>query len=399
MTRTRAVPDFPFVDSAALDTDELGVELLERGPVVRAKLRDGTEIWVALSNEAARRVVTDQRFSRKAAVEPGGVRMGNAVPDLLISMDGEEHARTRRLFGKAFTARTVERMRPWIEELVASLLDEMVAKGPPVDLVEHFTAPLPVTVICQLLGVPYVDRGQFMDWTDRMLGDTRFSRDEIDEGIANLQQYMRRLVALKRHQPGDDLTTELIAVSDDTDGVLTEGQLVNNLFLMLGAGHDTTLKQLSNSLFLLLSRPTEYTRLVENPELVPNAVEELLRYVLLSPTGMLVRIAVEDVDLAGTRIRAGEGVAVLHHVANRDPSLFECPNELDLARREANKHMSFGAGSHFCLGAPLARLELRTALLQLTRRLPGLRLAVAPADVPWKEGGLHRGPRKLPVFW
>ena len=136
-----------------------------------------------------------------------------------------------------------------------------------------------------------------------------------------------------------------------------------------------------------------------DPDLIPNAVEELLRYLLLSPTGMLVRAAVEDVELGGQLIRAGETVAVLHHVANRDPTLYECPNELDLTRRDAVKHMSFGAGPHFCLGAGLARLELTTALTQLTQRLPGLRLAVPPAEVPWKEGGLQRGPATLPVEW
>jgi cytochrome P450 len=133
--------------------------------------------------------------------------------------------------------------------------------------------------------------------------------------------------------------------------------------------------------------------------MIPNAVEELLRYLLLSPTGLLIRIAVEDVELGGRQIRAGEGVAVLHHVANRDPKAFHDPNTLDLTRRDAAKHMSFGAGAHFCLGAPLARLELQTALRQLTRRFPTLRLAVPLSKVRWKEGGLHRGPQALPVEW
>nr|AHE14848.1 putative cytochrome P450 hydroxylase [uncultured bacterium] len=393
------LPEFPFVRSSAPDTDELGVQLLATAPVVRARLRGGThEIWVALSNDTARRVVTDPRFSRQVALEPDGPKIGNAVPDLLISMDGEAHTNARRLFAKAFTPRMVERMRPWVEGLVGDLLDGVERKGPPLDLVEHFTAPLPVTVICQLLGVPYADRGQFMDWTDRMLGDTGFTPGEIAEGIGNLQQYMRQLVDRKRSEPGEDLTTELIAVSD-RGARLTEDQLVNNLFLMLGAGHDTTLKQLSNSLMLLLTRREQYARLVDDPGLIPNAVEELLRYLLLSLTGMLVRVAVEDVELGGQTIRAGETVAVLHHVANRDPAVHRCPNELDLARPEAGKHLSFGAGPHFCLGAPLARLELTTALSRITRRLPGLRLAVPPADVPWKEGGLQRGPAALPVEW
>ena len=398
MTQTCPIPEFPFVRSSALDTDELGIELMSSAPVVRARLRDGAEIWVALSNLAARQVVTDSRFSRRAALEPDTPRIGNAIPDLLISMDGEEHTKARRLFAKAFTPRMVERMRPWIEGLVSDLLDEIVRKGPPLDLVEHLTAPLPVTVICQLLGVPYADRGQFMDWTDRMLGDTGFTPQEIDDGIDNLQRYVRRLVELKRREPAEDLTTELIGVTE-SGYRLTEDQLVNNLFLMLGAGHDTTLKQLSNSLLLLLCRREEYVRLAENPGLIPNAVEELLRYLLLAPTGLLVRVAIEDVDLAGQLIRAGETVAVLQHVANRDPRVFDCPNEVDLTRRDANKHLSFGAGAHFCLGAPLARLELRTALFELTQRLPGLRLAVPRSEVPWKEGGLQRGPRTLPVEW
>ncbi|WP_131744943.1 cytochrome P450 [Frankia sp. Cppng1_Ct_nod] len=398
MTQTSRLPEFPFARSSALDTDTLGIELLASAPVTRARLRDGAEIWAALSNAAARQVVTDPRFSSRAALEPDGPKIGNTVPDLLLSMDGEEHASVRSLFSKAFTPRMVERMRPWIEGLVSDLLDAVERKGPPLDLVEQFTAPLPVTVMCQLLGVPYADRGQFMAWTDRMLGDTGFTPEEIAEGIGNLQQYMGQLVDRKRREPAEDFTTELIGVSEHGNR-LTEDQLVNNLFLMLGAGYDTTLKQLSNSILILLSRPQEYLRLVENPDLIPNAVEELLRYLLLSPTGLPVRVAVEDVELDGQLIRAGETVAVLYHVANRDPALFECPNELDLTRPEAAKHMSFGAGPHFCLGAPLARLELRTALFQLTQRFPALRLAVPPSDVLWKEGGIQRGPRTLPVEW
>ncbi|GAA0938494.1 cytochrome P450 [Nonomuraea longicatena] len=398
MTQTCPLPEFPFVRSSALDADARGIELLGDAPVVRARYRDGGELWVALGNEAARQVVTDPRFSRHAAVEPDGPKIGNAVPDLLISMDGKAHLAARRLFSKAFTPRMVENMRPWIEGLVGELLDQVERAGPPLDLVEHFTAPLPVSVICQLLGVPYEDRGSFMDWTDRMLGDTGYTPQEIGEGIGNLRNYMRDLVAAKRAHPGDDLTTELIHVRA-AGARLTEDQLVNNLFLMLGAGHDTTLKQLSNSLLLLLTRREEYARLCERPDLIPNAVEELLRYLLLSPTGMLIRVAVQDVELGGQRVRAGETVAVLHHVANRDPALFACPNDLDLGREDAIKHLSFGAGPHFCLGAPLARLELATALTELTRRLPGLRLAVPPQEVPWKEGGLQRGPLRLPVEW
>jgi cytochrome P450 len=396
-SRRGVLPDFPFVRSAAEHTDQQGVALLGKASLVRASFRGEQEIWVALSDSVVRQVLTDSRFSRQAAVE-GGNQIGNAIPDLLISMDGEEHATARRLFAKAFSARTVDRLRPWVESLVSELLDAMEGQGQPVDIVEHFTTPLPVTVICQLLGVPFQDRGAFMTWTDRMLGDTGFTPDEIADGIGNLQQYMRELVTQKRREPGDDLTTELIQATEDGHR-LTEDQLVNNLFLMLGAGHDTTLKQLSNSLHLLLSSPRLYARLVDDSALIPTAVEELLRFLLLSPTGMLVRVATQDVDVGGEVIHAGDTVAVLHHVANRDPAVYEKPNDVVLDRADAVRHLSFGVGPHFCLGAPLARLELSTALTQLTQRLPTLRLAVPVDEIPWKEGGLQRGPRALPVQW
>lgn len=398
---TVELPTFPFVNSLEMDHDPEGIRLLAEKPVVRARLPDGNQAWVALSYETARRVVTDNAFSRQAAVEPDAPAVAPAVsmPDALTGMDGAEHAAVRKLVTKAFTPRMVERMRPWVDELAGGLLDRIDETGPPVDLADRYTAPIPMMVICQLLGIPYEDRDQFCAAADRQVSaaDT-LTIDEIMAGIAQLQDYIRQLVEMKRVHPGEDLTTEFIRVADEGT-YLTERQLINNLFLVLTAGHETTVSQLSNSLVSLLSEPERYQQLCRQPELIPNAIEELLRYLILTHTGLFIRIATKDMDLGGQPIRAGDAVIALHNVANRDPAVFDHPNHIDFARGEANKHLSFGAGPHFCVGAQLARMEMQIALTKLIERFPTLRLAVPPEELEWKPGRVIRRVTALPVEW
>ncbi|WP_188317104.1 cytochrome P450 [Solihabitans fulvus] len=378
----------------------MGGRLLATAPITRARLASGVEVWVALGHDVVRSVLTDTRFSRTASLDPAAPRVapGLDIPDVLVTMDGAEHARVRKLLTKAFTPRMIEQLRPSIEATVEDLLDEVERHGPPIDLVEHFTMPLPVRTICQLLGVPYEDQERFRDLSDRTRSSTAYSLEEVLTATFQLQQYMRDLVAAKREHPADDLTSELATAADER-GTLTEDQLVKNLLLVLIAGFDTTLNQLSNSVVALLRRPAQFEQLRQEPGLVPGAVEELLRFLMLSPTGMLIRIATDDLDLGGERIRAGEGVLALANVANRDPAVFDDPEELDLTRVGASRHLSFGAGPHFCFGAQLARQELQSAITGLLRRFPTLRAAGPLEDIPWKEGLLLRGPKSVLVEW
>ncbi|MFI1865901.1 cytochrome P450 [Streptomyces jumonjinensis] len=397
MTQATAHHGFPFVRDAGAAHDPDGERLMRDAPVVRAQLPDGTPIRVALTLRACRQVLTDPVFSRRAALEPGApqVAPGLALPSMLTSMDGEDHARTRRLITRAFTPRLVEGMRPWITDLVNELLDTAERRPGPVDLVEQLTLPLPVKVICRLLGVPYEDQDRFRGWTDALLSHGG-SAEQVREAYGRIQEYLRELTAAKREHPGEDLTSALTRVSDET-GQLPEEHLVNNLQLVLVAGHDTTLNQLSNSLIALLAERERYALLCARPELVDNAVEELLRHLLLTRAGTLIRVATKDTELGGTTIRAGEGVIALQHVANRDPEGFADPDRLDLARTDTTGHLAFGAGPHFCVGAQLARLEMSTALSLVTRRFPAMRLAVPAGSLRWKENSLVRGPETLPV--
>ncbi|GLF93366.1 cytochrome P450 [Streptomyces yaizuensis] len=397
MTHSQELPLFPFTGPADRPRDREGERLRETAPVVRARLADGTPVWVALSHSATRQVLTTPVFSRGAAMLPGAPVLGEgmALPSMISSMEGPEHSRIRRLITRAFSPRMVDTMTPWITELVVELLDGLAAGPQPADLVAGLTEPLPIRVICRLLGVPRADAGRFSAWTGLLA--TAGSPDGVEAAFGALRAYIDRLVGEKRRSPGDDLTSELTLLADET-GAVDQEQLVNNLVLLLGAGYETTVEQLGHSLFALLAEREHYARLCREPELVGNAVEELLRHALLMPTGTLVRVATEDIELGGRPVRAGDGVVALPHVANHDPEAFaDDPGTLDLARADASRHLSFGAGAHFCVGAQLARAEMRITVAELVRRHPGAVLAVDPGAVEWKTGALTRGPVRLPV--
>jgi cytochrome P450 len=312
-------------------------------------------------------------------------------------MDPPDHSRLRRLVAKAFTVRRVEALRPHVREIADGLLDRMVEQGAPADLVEEFALPLPITVICELLGVPYEDRAAFRTWSDAALSTTSLPPETIQEYIQNLHDYMAGLVAKRRAQSTDDLLGALVRARDEEDR-LTEDELVRMGVGLLIAGHETTASQIPNFVYVLLTHPDECARLRAEPALIPRAVEELLRYIPLGASAGFPRYATEDVELGGVLVRAGEPVLAVMASANRDGEVFDDPDALDLAREE-NPHVGFGHGVHHCLGAPLARMELQVALDALVRRLPGLRFAVPEDELPWKSGMLVRGLTSLPVTW
>ncbi|MFB6977118.1 cytochrome P450 [Streptomyces scopuliridis] len=392
-------PVFPSPQDPSADHDISGSALLTDGPVAAAVMADGTPVQLALSHEAVRQVLIDPRFSRAEAARPGApsVVPFHAQNGLLHAMDPPEHTALRAHIGRAFTSRTVERQRPEIEALVAELLDAMEDAGPPADVVAHLTAPLPVKVLCRLLGVPYEDHGAVREWIEAILPASAASAGQAATAAERLTTYLEDLIGAKRRAPGDDLISTLLAPGPDGPP-LDDATVLANLVPVLVAGHDTTHNQLSNSLVALFAHREQWDLLVRSPELVPRAVDELLRHQLLSRIGMLMRVTTAKVDLAGVTLPPGTAVNALNCVANRDPAVFPDPDRLDIRRRDTGKHLAFGAGPHYCPGGQLARLELSVALLALVQRFPALRPAVPVAELHWKDG-IMRGPWQLPVVW
>jgi cytochrome P450 len=373
-------------------------KLSDGRPVFRAELPDGRIVWLVSGYENVRQMITDPRFSRARAVAPGRAQQGFEMfaADSINGMDPPEHTRLRKLVASAFTARRVAAMRPRVASIVDELLDALLAGPQPADLVSGFSLPLPARVICEMLGVPAEDTERFHTWSDTVMGDWQRDSDEIMAALVELFGYFGRLIALKRSQPTNDLTSALIAARDDADR-LSEDELTVLCCTLLIGGHETTANQINLSLLLLLDHPAELAKLRADPSLIPGAVEELLRFSRLgglAPT----RVTTEDTDIGGVTIPAGEEVIPLFATANRDPSVFPDPERFDVSR-DAASHLSFGAGVHHCVGAQLARVELQEAFRGLIGRLPGLRLAVPASELRFKPGMAIHSLRELPVLW
>ncbi|HYS38388.1 MAG TPA: cytochrome P450 [Pseudonocardiaceae bacterium] len=395
---------YPFRPTEGLVPHPRYAQLREEGAPVRIRMPYGGEAWLVTRYADVRTVLGDRRFSRAAAAgrDVPRARPPMDSPEQIISMDPPDHNRLRTLVAKEFTARRVESLRPRVRQIVDTLLDaltDLVARpGTPADLAAGLAWPLPVTVICELLGIPADGHGSVRTWTEMTLAlgaDTRHA--EIADARDHLNTYLADLIARRRTHPTGDLLSDLIAARDHADK-LSEEELVRLGVTLLISGHETTASQLGNFVYLLLSDRRHWQRLVADPTLIPRAVEELLRYTPMAASVDFARIAIEDVELPGGRISAGEAVLVQLHAANRDVTVFNHPDELDLARTY-NPHLAFGHGVHHCLGAPLARMELQVALAALTSRLPDLRLAVPPDEIPWRSDRLVRGVRALPVTW
>jgi nocardicin N-oxygenase len=316
-------------------------------------------------------------------------------PDSILSMDPPRHTRIRKLANTVFTPRRVERLRPRIETLADDILTVMTVLTPPVDLTEHFSRPLALRVICELLGVPFEDHGKFGSWCDHFVSLTKYSREEMIRANEDMRGYFVRLIDAKRRVPGPDLLSALVPRLDD--GSVTQSELVSLGALLLLAGHDTTVTVLGGAVVSLLRNPDQLDLLRDKPELFPAAVEELIR--MNEPgDGSFLRIALADMRLGDTVIPAGDAVIASISSADRDGSAFKDPDRLDI-RREDNPHIGFGHGPHFCLGAGLARAELEIGLRTLIERLPTLRLAIEPDELRWKHYAHLGGFEELPVTW
>ncbi|WP_019930333.1 cytochrome P450 [Nocardia sp. BMG111209] len=400
MTAPTEVRRYPFGEPVRLEIHPLFATLRREEPVSRIRLPYGGDGWLVTRYADVRQVLADPRFSRAATVGRDDIPRATPEParaDALLSMDPPHHTRLRKLVSKAFTARRVAELRPRAQQIVDGLLDTVERTGSPADLVRGLALPLPVTVICEMLGVPPAEHHRFRDFSDTVMATTAYSLEQIRAARAALEDYLSELVARRRATPTDDLYGALVAARDNDDR-LSEAELVNLGVTILIAGHETTANQIANFTYVLLSDPDRWELLLRRPDLVPAAVEELLRYVQLGSGAAFARVATEDVELGGVTVRAGESVFASIQSANRDEDVFGGSERLDLTR-ETSVHMAFGHGAHHCLGAQLARVELQVALSSLLRRFPALHLAVPADEVPWKTGLLVRGPRELPVGW
>src|SRR5690349_4514158 len=381
------------------DPYSVHARLRAQRPVTPVIMPGGTAVWLITGYAEARAALADPRMSKRMPgwhPEPGSVI---ATMDLhMLNSDPPDHGRLRRLVNKAFTVRQVEGLRPRITAITTRLLDDMADQWaqrvqPEVDLLASFAFPLPITVICELLGVPPTDREDFRAWSATIVSDTP-SPDVFHAHATAMARYLMALLAAKRQQPGDDLLSALLAARDDEDR-LSENELVSMAFLLLVAGHETTVNLIASGMLALLLNPAELARLRADPALIASAVEELLRYV--NPvSNATFRCATEPVELGGVSIGRGDPVLVSLSGANRDPARFGDPDRLDLGR-DSSGHLAFGHGIHYCLGAPLARLEAGIAISSLLARFGSISLAVPAASLRWRPSTLIHGLEALPV--
>ncbi|MEV4573614.1 cytochrome P450 [Nonomuraea jabiensis] len=373
--------------------------LQEEGPLAKVRLWDGSTPWLVTRYAEQRALLADPRVSADVT-RPGypiqAPRIGAGGTISFIMMDDPEHARLRRMVQAQFTVRRTESLRPAVQKIVDDLIDELLAGPNPVDLVEAFALPVPSLVICALLGVPYADHDFFQENSKTVIRRSA-TPEERAAASARLFEYLDSLMGEKLADPADDLLSKL--AERVRAGELTRREAAQMGVLLLIAGHETTANMIALGTLALLRHPGQLALLRHNddPRLVASAVEELLRYLNITHSGRR-RVALADIEIGGQVIRAGEGMIMANDIANRDPSIFPDPDELDI-RRDARRHVAFGFGVHQCLGQPLARMELQVAYSTLYRRVPTLRLAAELDQIPFKHDGQVYGVYELPVTW
>ena len=379
--------------------------LRSTAPVHRTTLPDGRGVWLVTRCEDVLAVLKDERFVKdwRKVMTREQLAQIPPIPEVMeplsrnmLDADPPDHERLRALVSKAFTPRLIERMRPRVQAIADALLDAVQERGE-MDLIDDYASPLPITVIAELLGVPAEDRNRFREWSDAAVsGDAspEYMEKILIPHMRAFTDYLRAMFEEKRKNPGEDLASALVRAEEAGD-TLSEGELLGMVFLLLVAGHETTVNLIGNGVLGLLQHPDQLRKLRDDPSLIKLAVEELLRYDGPVETST-ERFASEDVRICGTVIPRREMVLVVIAAADRDPERFNDPDALDITRSD-NKHLAFGKGIHHCLGAPLARMEGQIAIGTLLRRMPDLRLKGSPESLSWRPGMVLRGLRGLPV--
>jgi cytochrome P450 len=401
MTETVEAPAFPMTRGCPFDPPPGLMELRRENPITRVRLWDGSTPWLVTRYEDVRKILLDPRVSADRR-RPGYPEVSAAAAarvehsQTFVSMDNPEHDRYRRLLTRYFAIKRIQGLRPRIQRIVDELIEEMLTGPRPTDLVEAFALPVPSLVICELLGVPYTDRDMF-----HRIGKTIVSRASTPEdsvkATKELGEYLGNLAEAKLTDPGDDVFSNL-AVEQLRTGRLTRREIADMGQLLLLAGHETTANMIALSTLTLLRNPEQLAEIRDtgNSAVITTAVEELLRYLSIVQAGMR-RVAVEDIEIGGQVIRAGDGIIAPLDVANRDPEAFPDPDRLDI-HRSAGHHVAFGYGIHQCLGQPVARMELQIVLPEVFRRLPNLRIEPG-REVTFKDTSAAYGAEFMPVIW
>jgi len=383
----------PFEQAHPLDVAPLLRQLQQDGVVHRVRTTVGDQAWLVTGYEEVRRLLADERLGRSHPDPAKAARLGESVlfggPMGSYDTEQADNARLRSLLQPHFSPRRMRALRPRVEELTAGLLNDLAEHGPPADLHQALALPLPVQVICELLGVPYADRDQFRAWSEAV-GDVR-DRARSEQGLGELFGYGRQLVARKRKQPGEDFISRLCA--DD----LGDDEIAMLSMALLFAGHETTVAAIGMGALCLLANPGQHQALVNDPGRITTAVEEILRAPGRSGGG-IPRYARTDLQIGEVTVRAGDLVLLDNRAAGHDPAVFPSPDRFDITR-QGPAHLSFGHGAHYCLGAPLARIELQAVFSQLPARFPGMRLAVPIGQLRVRSGTLTGGLTELPVEW
>lgn len=402
---TTEIHAYPMARSCPLRPPNEYEQLREARPVARHMLPSGRPVWLITSHELARRVLADPRISSDRThpgfplpypiEDPEALRGLFRFSQSLIGLDPPEHTVRRRLIIPEFTVKRVQTLRPRIQEIVDGRIDEMLAGESRTDLVQALALPVPSLALCELLGVPYADRGFFESRTKIQINHNS-SLEERQKANGELMSYLDRLVAAKEEEPGEDLLGRLI-VKNRESGTLEHGEVVALAALLLIAGYETTANMIGLGVIGLLENPKQLAALEADPSLASQTVDELLRYFSISDTAGS-RVALADIEIGGEIIPAGEGVMALSLAGNWDPAAFDAPEKLDTGR-DARQHLAFGHGPHQCIGQNLAKLELEVTLTTLFRRIPTLRLAVPAEDLPYKGDANTYGVHELPVEW
>ncbi|MFJ8927450.1 cytochrome P450 [Streptomyces sp. NPDC102364] len=401
---TPEIPDFPAARSSkcpfAPSPDMRA--LSDHGPVTRVRSWGDSTPWAVTGHAEQKALLSDPRLSVEftrpgfpSPVDPTHAHAGST--DLsFVGMDDPEHARLRRMVSGAFTIKRVEAMRPRVQKMTDDFIDTMLAGPKPADLVQALALPIPSLVISEMLGVPYEDH-EFFQANSKSIVSAVASPQERQTAHANLATYLDDLVGRKLSEPGDDLLSSLCTQIEK--GEITRRQAATMGVLLLLGGHETTANMISLGTLLLLQHPDQLAliRDTDDPAVIRTAVEELLRYLSIVHLGRR-RTAMEDIEVAGHTIRAGDGVILLGELANRDPSVFPEPDRLDLTRN-ARQHQAFGAGAHHCVGQPLARMELQVIYPTLLHRIPTLRAVDDLDAIPFKYDAIIYGLHALPVTW
>ncbi|MGV9666329.1 cytochrome P450 [Nocardia niigatensis] len=387
----------PFVPAAEIR------ELADAGPISKVRTWEGKQPWLITGYTEARQLFADTRVSADnhhpsyPHIHEGMKAVAEMSPRTMFNTDGQDHARYRRMLAKPFTPKRLEAMRPNIQKHIDETIDAMLAQGDSADLMKALALPVPSLMICELLGVPYEDHAFFQEATELGFGGNA-TAEEQQQSTMEMLGFLNKLVEAKTENPAEDLLSDVAELV--RDGELQVWEAALQTVGILVAGHETTANMISLAVIALLDQPEQLATIrdTDDPQVLGNAVDELIRYMTIVDTG-LRRVAVEDIEVGAEVIRAGDPIIFDLATANWNPEIFTEPGTLDLARSNAAQHLAFGSGRHQCIGLQLARIELGMVLQTLFRRVPGLRLTVPVEEIDFKYDAMVYGVRSLPVAW